>query len=192
MGGKSQTYKYTKAGSIIGHNPDDYSLTQNEYYRIYSFYVTYCMCENLSAKKKQFINYGWRSNNINGTDSTDLREALTDVLDLVKRKTKFVFTEKDELEDLFTEYDLEDGALTDLDNERFVIGKTPGDNKYLRLFYRLRNGFAHGLFDLRYSSRNEKMVVIEDHNSSNVNARIVLKLDTLIWFINAVDRRGII
>lgn len=71
--------------------------------------------------------------------------------------------------------------------ERCVIGKTNATNKYLKLFYRVRDGFAHGKFCLRLSEENIKMVIIQDDDGHNVTGRIVIQLSTLIAFITAVD-----
>ena len=74
-----------------------------------------------------------------------------------------------------------------------MIGKTTQEgNKYTKLFYRIRNGFAHGRFALKYDSNHIKMVVIQDWDTKNVTGRIVLKLQTLLDFIETVDRNNII
>ena len=77
--------------------------------------------------------------------------------------------------------------MADLSFERCVIGKTNATNKYLKLFYRVRDGFAHGKFCLRLSKENIKMIVIQDDDGHNVTGRIVIRLSTLIAFITAVD-----
>ena len=190
MAKTTQSYKYIKENAIISPDLDDYCLSIDEYYRIYSFYVTYSMCGNQSAKKRSFQDYGWDANTIKGVDGAVLKKALKDVLDLTKAETSFVFAKDDNLKELFTKYQLEDAPLTDIERERAVIVSAGGTNRYLNLFYRIRDGFAHGLFNLRYSTKREKMVVIEDHDQYNVTARIVIKLDTLIQFVYAIDRNG--
>ncbi|MDD3068262.1 MAG: hypothetical protein PHF05_09760 [Candidatus Izemoplasmatales bacterium] len=183
----AQTYQYKVADSILGKTQDEYAFSENEYYRIYSFFVTYSMCGTQSAKKRTFSDYGWSVENVK---NTTLGVALENVLNL-NRNPDFVFTDKDELAIQFNSKDLPDGALMDVDKERAVISKTSEKNKYLKLFYRIRNGFAHGKFILRLSSQNEKMVIIQDDNGHNVTARIVIKLKTLLNYVNTVDINGL-
>lgn len=188
MGNTKQTYKYKIKGSILSKGQDEYTLSKNEYYCLYSFFVTYSMCGSQSAKKRTFMDYGWHENNIK---NTELGIALSEVLNL-NRNSDFTFTVRDDLSVQFNKCNLKDGFLVDVDCERAVIGITRGSNNYLRLFYRVRNGLAHGRFNLRFSSKNEKMVVIQDNDKDNVTARIVIKLNTLLKFIKAIDINGII
>lgn len=177
-----QTYQYKKENSILGNLQDEYRLSENEYYRLYSFYVTYSLCGNQSAKKRTFLDYGWESESIK---NTVLGQELKRVIDL--GNANFVFTDQDELKEKLDALALGDGIITDLRFERCVIGKTNAPNKYLKLFYRVRDGFAHGKFCLRLTDENEKMIVIQDDDSHNVTGRIVIKLNTLLSFINAID-----
>lgn len=191
-----QTYKYKKEKSIVYGIKDQYSLSKDEYYMLYSFFVTYSMCPNQSGKSKTFVDYGWGDNilvrNINGKKQlTDLYLALKNVLDLDKNKN-FIFTDKNELKEKFISLDLGDGILHNFDTERAVIGQTNAANKYLKLFYRIRDGFAHGNFKLVFSSNNEKIVVIQDNNNTNVTGRIVIRLSTLLGFVNAVDKNNML
>lgn len=187
----TQTYKYIVNNSIVGVGNDEYSLSQEEYSSLYSFYVTYSMCGKQSLKKKTFVDYGWANNNIQVVENhkkrnTDLGNALLGVIDF-SQLSSFVFTDKDDLEEQFNNNNLGDGILNNYDVERCVIGQTSESNKYLKLFYRIRDGFAHGKFLLKKSSTDEKMVVIQDDNGKNVTARIVIKLSTLLSFISCID-----
>lgn len=184
----TQKYQYKIADSILGKMQDEYALSENEYYCIYSFFVTYSMCGSQSAKKRTFSDYGWSVENVK---NTTLGSALENVLNL-NRNLDFIFTDKDELAIQFNSKNLPDGPLIDIDKERAVISKTSEPNKHLKLFYRVRDGFAHGKFILRLSSNSEKMVIIQDDNSHNVTARIVIKLNTLLNYVNAVDINGLI
>ncbi len=183
-----QTYQYLVAGSILGVNADEYILSENEYYRLYSFFVTYSMCGRQSAKKRSFTDYGWPSDSIK---NNALGNALSNVLSL-NRNPNFIFTDKDDLAIRFSSLDLHDGMVTNVDMERAVIGRTAECNNYLKLFYRVRDGFAHGKFKLRLSTNNEKMIVVQDDDGHNVTARIVIRLSTLLRFINEIDTNRII
>lgn len=199
MANEKQTYQYKREDSILFGLTDDYALSIVEVYRLYTFYVTYSMCGNQSMKKRSIADYGWtivpalkKKNEVNPTlSNTGLDTELKRVLDL--ESDSFVFTDKNDLKKRFDDNNLSDGTLTDFDTERCVIGKTSQEsNKYTRLFYRIRNGFAHGRFALKYDSNHIKMVVIQDWDFKNVTGRIVLKLQTLLDFIEAVDRNNII
>ena len=188
MAAKStQHYRFCKASSILGTLPDEYSLTMNEYHSIYSFYVTYSMCKTLSAKKRDFRDYGWATNS---TTDQVISAVLKGVLKLQKNP-EFVFTEKDDLAEQFKDRALTDGPVADLAKERAVIGITPEDNNYYKLFHRIRNGLAHGKFRLCYSPTNEKMIIIQDNDHYNVTARIVLRLSTVIGFIAVLQYENI-
>ena len=199
MANEKQKYQYKSEDSILSGLTDDYTLSIVEVYRLYTFYVTYSMCGSQSMKKRSIADYGWtiipalkKKNQVNPTlSNTGLDTELKKVLDL--ESASFVFTDKNDLKKRFDDNNLSDGSLTDYDTERCVIGKTTQEgNKYTKLFYRIRNGFAHGRFALKYDSNHIKMVVIQDWDTKNVTGRIVLKLQTLLDFIETVDRNNII
>ncbi len=189
---KRQTYRYKKAKSILEGLSDEYELTENEYYKLYSFFVTYSLCENQSRKSKTFTDYGWSSNQLKlaSKDGVILKNELKKIIDLTK--SNFVFTDEDDLKEKFDSLNLQDAALTDYDTERMVISKTNAGNKYLKLFYRIRNGLAHGKFILKKSSAGEKMFVMQDDDKINVTARIVIKLSTLFEFVDEIDKSGVL
>ena len=100
----------------------------------------------------------------------------------------FIFhSGKGDITELYIKNGLADGRLPDCDKERAVISKTSESNKYMKLFYRIRNGLAHGKFILKYSSKHEKMVIIQDDDTRNVTARIILRLSTLMKLVEAID-----
>lgn len=183
-----QSYKYKKYNSILSGQADEYVLSETEYFLLYNFFVTYSMCDHQSEKKRTFIDYGWNSNKIK---NTDLGNALNEIINFNKNSF-FVFTEENDLAKRFNDLQLTDGNLDDLNNERAVISKTSDQNKYLKLFHRLRNCLAHGKYVLKFSSQREKMLICQDNDQHNVTARIVIKLSTLLTFVNVIDRNNII
>ena len=54
MARNKQTYQYHKDKSILAHQSDDYEISVDEYYLLYSFFVTYSCCGNQSGKKRTF------------------------------------------------------------------------------------------------------------------------------------------
>lgn len=192
-----QTYKYIKANSILAGQTDEYALSIREYYMIYTFYVTYSCCGTQSMKKRTFADYGW--NNFArtiGNSTIDanvyLKDALTAIIDLDDIKSFVFTTDGDDLAQCYTSLNLGDGVLNDIDSERAVCSKNNESSRYLNLFYRIRDGFAHGKFLLKYGTNNAKMVVIQDDDVHNVTARIVLKLETLLRMIEIIDRNNLI
>lgn len=183
---KEQTYKYKREESIVLNFDDDYELSQEEYYLLYSFFVTYSMCGNQSGKKKNFVDYGWQNINLK---NSPLETELQKIINL--KEKQFVFTDKDNLKEEFKNNNLTDGKLSDYTTERCVIAKTNENNKYLKLFYRVRDGLAHGKFYLK-KEQDEKIVIIQDDNTHNVTARIVIKLQTLLNIIKIVDKNSIL
>ena len=191
------TYKYIISNSILYQQEDDYELSQSEFYMLYSFYVTYSCCGNQSLKKRTFAEYGWGNfarsiGNKISDRSVYLKDALTEIIDLDDR-THFIFiTDGDDVSQCLSQVDLADGILADLETERCVCMKNNEKNRFLNLFYRIRDGFAHGKFLLKYSRNGLRSVIIQDDDGHNVTARIVLKLDTLLKMVEVIDKNEMI
>lgn len=185
---QKQTYRFLRENSIIYNLPDEYSLTYAEYHSLYAFFVTYSMCKGQSNKCRNCTDYGW-------PDATFYKSGLQKSLERILKLNKnsnFIFTDQDDLKEQFEKLNLQDGVPEDICTERAVIGHTNENSQYLKLFYRIRNGLAHGKFSLRFNSQGEKMVVIQDDDHNNVTARIVIKLKTLLDFITVTDFKGIL
>lgn len=197
MAKNNQSYKYRKVDSILYNQNDEYSLSIEEYYKLYNFFVTYSCCGTQSMKKRSLVDYGWNyfSRNIgNFTPNPQLylKDALTQIIDL-DDQNQFIFTMPgDDISQCFSRVSLSDGAVSDLEIERCVCTRNNERNRFLNLFYRVRDGFAHGKFVLKYGANNCKIVVIQDDDGHSVTARIVLKLDTLLRIVDVVDRNNII
>jgi hypothetical protein len=183
------TYKYRKQASIIGTAPDEYDLTENEYYRLYSFFVTYSMCQSQSSKNRSFVDYGWPENNI---QKPPLHNSLKAILDVTNNSFVVIKNNDDgnSMSTYFQSLDLPDGPVSNVEYERAVMVYIDRLNMYMQLFYRIRDALAHGNFSLRISKSNEKMIVMQDNDRNNVTARIVLKLNTLLQLISVIDRNG--
>ena len=185
-----QTYKYSISSSIVRGLLDDYQLDNDEYSSIYKFFVTYSLGEKQSLKGRSLATYGWEGDYArNG-----LKEQLKGVIDLYDDSIAYFAGDQD-AEGTFKracERFLLTNEIKDLSRERVAVSNTYGTNNYLRLFYRIRDGFAHGKFVLKYNEQREKVVIIEDDNTYNVTARMVIKLDTLKQLIRVIDRNEIL
>ncbi len=194
--GNSQRYKYIKNNSILCGVIDEYVLSIYEYSMLYSFFVTYSCCGTQSYKKRSFADYGWTNfsrkiNDKKPNPSIYLKDALSGIIDL-DDTSHFIFTDEDNLKSCFVSLNLTDGMLDDYDTERVVIARTNETSRYLKLFYRIRDGFAHGKFKLVFASNREKMVLVQDDDGHNVTARILIKLKTLLSMIKAIDKNTLI
>ena len=192
---QKQTYQYKESASILYGQSDEYELTKDEYFLLYSFFVTYSMCGKQSGKKRFLENYGWISlkpDKATTIISSGLKAALATVFN-IDTSERYVFTDENNLSEKFNEADLADGVLANVTTERAVIGKTTQEtNAYFKLFYRVRDGFAHGRFSLRSGEHGEHMIIIQDNDQNNVTARIVIKKDTLLEYVRVVDRYKLI
>lgn len=193
----NQSYRYLHSDSILYDQTDDYQLTEREYFRLYNFFVTYSCCGKQSLKKRNFETYGWDKfsrtiGNKIADPTTYLKDALTAIIDL-DNQNYFLFTKNgDDLAQCFLKVDLPNGPLNDLITERCVCTRNTESNRFLNLFYRIRDGFAHGKFLLKNGTNNIKMVIIQDDDGHSVTARIVIKLETLLQIVDVVDRNGLI
>lgn len=177
---KKTTYRYNREESIINGLEDQYELLEQEYNKLYKFFVTYSMCENQSDKKRTLEDYGWAST----VNYSEIKKELKEKIDF--NIENFVFRDEGGLKDVCAENNLIINKVA-LDSERGVIGKTAGQNKLLKLFHRIRNVFSHGRFVMRLSGK-DRYVIMEDKDSRNVTARIVIKLDTLIGIVDTIDK----
>lgn len=181
------TYKYIIASSMIFNHKDEYCLSMKEYNVLHEFFITYSMCKNSSFKTKTFTDYGWSSDNIS---KAGCLEQLSNILLLDKNKN-FLFYAGEDIKQQFNMLNLLDEFTNDIDTERAVIKRTFEENNYFRLFNRIRNALAHGNYKLVYSSKNEKMIIIQDNDRYNVTARIVIKLNTIFELIKVIDKNNI-
>ena len=123
--GKKHAYRIK--GSILYDQADDYSLSESEYYRLYSFYVTYSCCGTQSMKKRTIEDYGWNSFSrpIYSKEPSNkeiyLKDALSEIINL-DDSTHYLFTDdSDDVTECFEQLDLPDGQLTDIQTERAVV-----------------------------------------------------------------------
>ncbi|MDE5737837.1 MAG: hypothetical protein K2H93_05665 [Oscillospiraceae bacterium] len=198
MAKSTQTYPYKITDSILYNLTDEYELSISEYFILYSFFVTYSCCGKQSGKKRTFKEYGWdkfaRLNfgKIEADKTIYLKDNLNEIINLDDR-THFIFTtDNDDVRQCFQQINLCDGQLSDIHTERAVITRTSESSRYLKLFYRIRDGFAHGKFVLKLNDDNEKMIIIQDDDGHNVTGRIVIKLNTLIEMIKIIDKNNLL
>lgn len=181
----SNTFAYKKEESLVFNLPDDFAFSINEYYRLYSFFVTYSLYDKTNVRNRNYEDYGWRKGN-----SPFKSKEIKPIIDLDCSRFSIVVND---IKKHFIDLDLFDKTTMAFDDERFVIaGGDSNSSKNELLFKKIRNCFAHGKYLLKYSSTKEKMVVFQDNDNHNVNARIVLKLKTLLDIISFIDKAELI
>lgn len=189
---KYPSYRYFKAQSILNGLSDEYVLSKDEYGLLYEFFVTYSLCKGQSVRYRTFRDYGWNES----ITKSGLKQRLSTILELDKNP-QFVFLDNKDntskkIASKFKAVKLENGALLNFDYEHGVIGRTQAGNHYTKLFYRIRNGFAHGKYILKFNDNGEKVIIIQDDGNNSVSARIIIKLDTLLNIIKTIDRNHIL
>lgn len=189
---KYPAYKHVKAHSILNGLHDDYVLTTEEYGLLYEFFVTYSLCGAQSMKKRNISDYGWEGS----ITKSGLKKELLKHLALDSNENFMFLNDKDKtkakVENKFKSVGLQDGNEFDFNYEHAVIGRTNENNAYFKLFYRIRDGFAHGRYILILTEKNEKMIIIQDNDAHTVSARIVIKLITLLEIIKVIDKNNIL
>ena len=185
-----QGFEYIESESILHGLRDEYSLSREEHYILYSFYVEHSMYGDQSNRKRTFMDYGWDSNE---TTKNGAKEALCKVLQLYGNDD-FGFEEDDELGTYLAATSLSHDAVHDLSKERGVFsisGEKRNESYFILVFSRIRNCLAHGDFALRYNSQ-EKMVIMENHYNGYIKARFILRLETILSLAQTVDKTGVL
>lgn len=136
---EGQFYEYREHESIIYGLSDEYTLSYQEYYVLFSFYVEHSMYKDQSTKKRSFTDYGWPNDK---TTENGVKEELSKVLPLYNDCDDFIFTREDDLDSQFASTDLANGKITNRSKERGVFaiqGERKNESYFLLLFSRIRN-----------------------------------------------------
>ncbi len=173
--------------SILQKYPCEVSLEDDDFQKLYRFYVLNSPCEGQSHQRISFEEYGWEG----GIRESGLGRALDRVIP--EGSGPFFLPRVDSgatLEQMFSQARLFNGMLRDTSTERAAAAKSSDSNTYLRLFRHVRNCFAHGRFVLVEScDRPDGVFIMEDRDHHNYTARMVLGRNTLLEWARIV-RRG--
>jgi hypothetical protein len=153
------------------------------------------MSGNQSRKKRTIEDYGWfkkDGHKVNSIVNSGLKTELQHILS-IESNPHFIFTDNENFSQRLPDVMLDDKVLGDKSTERAAIVETSNvDNKYFQLFYRIRNGLAHGNFALSLDPNGERMVVIQDNDRYSVTARIIIRMKTILKFIDIIDRNNLL
>jgi len=162
--------------SLIG--VDD--LNEN-FIRIYSFYVLYSPCVGLSPRCKTLADYGW---------SAPFRKPfyLNKQLKKASNNEKLIFSAKtkNDMDEALRKAGLLEEFLSDMNLDKVVIHNNK-NNQFISTFYHIRNAIAHGRFNIQYY-QGEKIYVVEDQTNEYITARMILRERTLLNWIDIIER----
>ena len=174
-------------------------FSDSQLLRIVTFYVFNTPCESASTMGKSLKEHGW-------TDpwgSENLAEQLS------QASNEFAFVPSGQGQ-LFLKALMRNGLYYDFPNPDMsekeivcfqVYKKRDGDKdkdknkdrvnrdkerQWMSLFKRIRNAFAHGRFCVKKTEKGD-MMVLEDEYSLKPTARMQIRIDTLIKWIDIIE-----
>ena len=154
----------------------NYSFKDEEFARIYRFYVIETPVSGVSARAKSFK---FRQINMNSLNASLRRE--TPFL-----KDKWFVKSAKEVEGSCKDNGIDENVrfaneiVIHTENRKLCTGKTDS------MFYAIRCAFAHGSFAI-HKYKNQTYYVLENKDSGVLKARMVLKEETLIKWIEIVE-----
>ena len=183
-GGRLIAMRYKKSESILNvRKTDDYILSTDDFFRIASFYLLFPLNDKTCIRSRTLLDYGWNQSRI----SDALKNELLGVSDYF---SNVVTTVNDEI---INQKNLRCDSNDLLHGEKGAveIGRTD-TNLFYSILHHIRNCLAHGNY--RFAMNDEdKYVLFEDHTtnagSQSITARLVLKLSTLMGWINVVSNK---
>lgn len=183
---------HEKSGKVtVDKKPDwiDVDVTKKlnkaELNRIFTFFVFYSPCMELSAMSKSLEGYGW------GDTPWKKPQSLQHKLKKLSNNPKLIFSAQtiDDMNQAIMQAELQD-VLAKLDSERVAIFNNKR-NQFMSVFYHLRNAFAHGRFKIIGIENDDYIFIFEDVKKSKttyeVTARMVLRKSTLIKWIDLIE-----
>lgn len=175
----------SKECCIGKENIEDGYFSSENTKKIWSFYVLETPVVGLSARSKDLKSHGWNKPwNKNYYLNKQLKEISTNI-ELMSSTDKY-----DKMDEALEKVKLLDNFPSDLGYERIGIYNNK-KNQFISTFYHIRNSLAHGRFDVRMTSEEKVRVyifedVIKDKDGFKISARMILREDTLISWINLI------
>lgn len=182
-----EKYKYVKEKSLLFNVKNDYELSEDEYFLIHAFYLTFTPVSSESDMSLSYIDYGWNSNSYvdNG-----IKTRITKLFNIDDKKVFVVASKENSLRQIYEMLNLNDNEK-DYSFERIGLSNSKGSNHFEKLLILVRNCLAHGAYRLKYCE-NIKMVIMQDRKDSNVTGRAIIKLTTLLSIVELVDKNNLL
>ena len=155
---------------------NNYSFKDERFARIYRFYVIETPVSGVSARAKTFK---YRQINMNSLNAALRRESPF-------LKSNWIVKPKRDIEEVCREKRIDktvrfaDEIVIHTENSKLCTGKTDS------MFYAIRCALAHGSFSV-HEYKSHKYYILENKDNGVIKARMVLKEDTLIKWIDLIE-----
>ena len=161
----------------LGDDADD------DFKRIFVFYVINTPCKDLSARSIEFSKYGL-DKNFGKNDKQ--RKYVFEMARLETNTTLKIAKNFSEMRDACQKTKLDDEFYNNFDVERIAAKKN--GNQFISILYHIRNAFAHGRFAIKQCrDGTDKMFIMEDlGRGRKVSARMILKKSTLLRWMEII------
>ena len=154
----------------------NYSFKDERFARIYRFYVIETPVSGVSARAKTFK---YRQINMSSLNAALRRESPF-------LKSNWIVKPIRDIEEVCREKRIDktvrfaDEIVIHTENSKLCTGKTDS------MFYAIRCAFAHGSFSV-HEYKSHKYYILENKDNGVIKARMVLKEDTLIKWIDLIE-----
>ena len=154
----------------------------DDFKKLFIFYVINTPCKNVSGRGVDLTEYGWDEKILH----SKLNKYLLEVAGLKKGVT-FAIENIRNMRMSCETISLMENFYENRNTERIVM-YDKCSNEFLSICYHVRNSFAHGQFEM-YEDRDEITFVMEDFSTHDnaVSARMVLKKSTLLKWIEILQ-----
>ncbi len=174
--------RYNQSESILRvHNLDDFSLRDDELFRISVFYLLFPLNDNTCTRSRTLIDYGWKQLKF----SDELKKRLIKVSDY----TSYVTPNADEETIKRKNLCVDDKRLLFGEKGAVEVSNTDS-NLFYSILHHIRNCFAHGNYRL-VLNEGKRLILFEDHTtckgSQRITARMILEFTTLLNWIDVVS-----
>ena len=152
---------------------DDFSFSNQQFARIYRFFVVETPVDDVSQRGISFKQRGWNLNSLNAA----LKRSTAFL------KTNWVVSTAKDAENQMKAHKIFDSVRMPIE---IAIHTTRNDSNTVGLFYSIRCAFAHGAFSI-HTCNGEKYYMLENKDKGIYKGRIVIKESSLISIIDTVE-----
>lgn len=165
----------------------DFSFFDENFAKIFRFFLLELPVENTSKRFKSFENYGWNSRKITNELKNQINSLNKNWKIIKVKDTKNLEKITQDIENLCKE----NGILNEVTDRREIFIHTDSkDNKTKSLCYAIRCAFAHGSFDTRMF-QGESFYFFENRFRGKLRGRIVVKEKTLLKIIGIITKSNL-
>lgn len=163
---------------------ESYSFADENFSKIYRFFVIELPVENTSVRSKFFEDYGLSSKKITQILKKNIASLEKNWKIVSSKDAKKVENITQKIEDLCKKNGILD---TVSERKEIFIHTNMKNNKTKSLFYSIRCGFAHGSFN-KVNFFGEQFYFFENRYRNKIRGRIVVKEKTLLKIIEIIEK----